>query len=257
MSQAVEIGTVGRSASEASERRRRSVKSVIRPFLPTWLIRWVTDNRAAVRLRAILKGWLHRHQKHDEVYGDDYYEMIDSTTGKSAGIMAQSIVEHLQPETVIDLGCGPGNLLEELEALHVSARGVEFAKAALAFCRERGLDVLSIDFTDPEALAEPLGRFDLAICTEVAIQLPPEAAKNLIHYLCRHADTVLFSSPPCARERLPKSPQTAQYWVGEFAGQNFSLDEELSKLFQIQWREKGTAAWFHREPMVFRRDDTA
>jgi SAM-dependent methyltransferase len=231
-----------------------SAKALVRRVVPAGLIRWFTECRAAVWTRATLKGWLLRNREHSEVYGEDYFRMVDSTTGKSAQIMAESIARHLQPESVVDLGCGTGNLISELRSLGIGTLGAEFAEPALAFCRERKLDVTRLDFTDPKAIAEPLGEFDLAVSTEVAIQLPPEAAKHHIAYLCRHADTVLFSSPPCARDRLPKSPQKAEYWASQFAENGFRLDAEISRVFQTEWQKRGTASWFYREPMVFRRE---
>ena len=59
---------------------------------------------------------------------------------------------------------------------------------------------------------------------------------------------------PGSDDRLPKSPQPAEHWVDEFARNGFQLDAELSGLLRSDWREAGTAPWFHRDPMVFRRE---
>jgi 2-polyprenyl-3-methyl-5-hydroxy-6-metoxy-1,4-benzoquinol methylase len=209
--------------------------------------------RPYVAVRAALKRWSHRGTGHDDVYGKDYFQMVDRTTGLSANIMADSIVRHLQPASVIDFGCGTGNLLECMRARNVKVQGLEFAEAALAFCRRRKLAVKKIDFTDPDAITKPLGSFDLAVSVEVAIQLPSTAARRHIAYLCKHADTVLFSSPPCARDRLPKSARSAEYWIAQFEKQGFHYEEELSQILKKEWIEKGTAPWFHRKPMIFRR----
>ena len=231
----------------------KTVKKTLKRWVPSPVIQWATERRSAVWLSSRIKGWKLRHQSHDEVYGDDYFEMVDSTSGQSARIMATSIVEHLAPSTVVDLGCGTGNLMAELRELGVATKGVEFAEAALAYCRERGLDVVRLDFTDTGDLEETLGNYDLAVSSEVAIQLPPEAAPGYVDYLCRHADTVFFSSPPCARDRLPKSPQTAEHWMKQFSERGFDLDRETSEQLRSEWEQQGTAPWFHRQPMVFRR----
>ena len=230
-----------------------SLKGAVKKFIPRRLLRWLTNNRAVVWMRATAKGWALRKRSHDEVYGADYFKMVDETTGKSAKIMARSLVDQLRPWTAVDLGCGTGNLMAELNALGVATRGVEYAEAALAYCRERGLHVEKADFTADGAFDSTVGEFDLAISTEVVIQLAPDVARNYIEYLCRHSDTVLFSSPPCARDRLPKSPQTSEYWIGVFEENGFELDRELSRDLQKRWQEEGTAPWFHRDPMIFRR----
>ena len=232
-------------------------KKWIRSVLPDPFVGWVKDRRAVVWLQARLKNRKLCEAGHEEVYGEDYFRMVDRTTGQSASIMASSIVEYLHPANVIDMGCGTGNLVEALQSRGVTTRGLEYADSALAYCRQRGLDVTKVDFTDPDAIANPLGKFDLAISTEVAIQLTPTAAKNHIRYLCDNADTVFFSSPPCANDRRPRSPRPARFWIREFATNNFQLDAEVSRIFKSQWEEKGTAPWFYREPMVFRRDATS
>lgn len=232
-------------------------KRWIRPWVPDGFVHWVRNRRVVVWIQTEMKWRRLRQADHNEVYGEDYFQMVDRTTGQSAGIMARSIVEQLRPKDVVDLGCGTGNLLFELRSLEVDTVGAEFADAALTYCRERGLDVREVDFTDEAALAEPLGKFDLAISTEVAIQLPPDVALNYVEYLCRHSDTVLFSSPPCAGDRRPRSPMTAKCWIAEFAKHGFELDAELSETLRTEWKEKGTASWFSRKPMVFRRSQAA
>lgn len=241
------------SARELDLSRSKAIKRRLKQFLPGRLTQSLTESRLLTACRSQWKRWRLRNRGHDDVYGADYFEMIDATTGRSAKIMARSIVERLAPARVVDLGCGTGNLILELSALGVETKGAEYAQAALAYCRERGLDVVPLDLNNRESLAETLGRYDLAISTEVAIQLPPAAAEDLIDYLCRHADTVLFSSPPCARDRLPKSPQTAEFWKSRFASRGFRFDPEVSAEFQTTWEREGTVPWLHRDPMVFRR----
>tara|TARA_R110000850_G_scaffold272385_2_gene407530 strand:- start:513 stop:1274 length:762 start_codon:yes stop_codon:yes gene_type:complete len=248
-----EVNSNTEDADFTNSNRHASIKGRIKRFIPKRLILWLTYSRAIVWLRSYTKGWLLRNQDHNTVYGKDYFEMVDSTTGQSAQIMAGSLVHHLHPKNVVDLGCGTGNLLNQLRELGVKSKGAEYADAAMAYCQERGLDVISLDFTKAEDLARPLGEFDLAVSTEVAIQLAPEAATNHIKFLCEHADTVLFSSPPCARDRRPKSPQTAEHWQEEFANQGFRYDADLSDQLKTEWEEKGTAPWFYRRPMIFRR----
>ena len=224
--------------------------------LSVWLKQRLKSHRLVIMAQSGLKCRKLQSIDHDEIYGPDYYEMVDQTTGKSAKIMAETIVKHLQPETVIDMGCGAGNLIAELRELGVETKGLEFSQWGLKFCQKRELDVTRMDFTDPDLMSKSLGRFDLSISTEVVIQLPLQAAKNHIAYLCQHADTVLFSSPPCANDRRPQSPQTAEYWIQQFFNQGYELDHELSEEFRSRWENEGAAPWFYRRPMIFRKHAT-
>lgn len=51
--------------------------------------------------------------------------------------------------TTIDLGCGPGRLVEALTARGVRALGVDVAAEAVAACRRRGAEVVQADVFGP------------------------------------------------------------------------------------------------------------
>lgn len=232
----------------------------IKAFVPRPLRRWVRRSplaSAAMRVVAPpLKRLLRKGASHDEIYGDDYFAMIDETSRASAEIMADSILKRLQPSSVLDLGCGTGTLLERLRDLGVAVRGLEHASSALRYCRERGLDVLKMDLGDPVGLAETseaLGSYDLAVCFEVAHQIPPELADVCVSFLCQHADRVIFSADSGGSDRLPLNPRPPAYWIGKFSAEGFVFNEELSHGLQEEWKDRGAAPWFHRFPMVFER----
>jgi 2-polyprenyl-3-methyl-5-hydroxy-6-metoxy-1,4-benzoquinol methylase len=218
------------------------------------MIRAAPAVRTTTRLRATLKGWLRRSQRHDDIYDAEYFAMVERTSSASAEIMAASLAEHLAPRSAIDFGCGTGSLISGLRDLGVKVTGTEIARAALEHCRRKELDVVEMDFADPATMTEPIGTFDLAISLEVAHQLDGSAARNLLATMCRHADTILFTAAPCARDRLPRTPREPDYWIACFADHSFKLDEAISETLRAEWEHKGTAPWFHRRPMIFRRE---
>ena len=61
--------------------------------------------------------------------------------------------------------------MDSFRKLGVETLGAEYAKSALAFCKKRGLNVLRFDFTNPSDLEKSLGKFDLALSTEVVISI--------------------------------------------------------------------------------------
>ncbi len=207
-----------------------------------------------------LRNWLCRQRwrgaTHDQVYGEEYFAFVERTTKASAEAVADSIVKDCRPASVLDVGCGTGTLLACLRERGLRVRGVEYAEAALRACRDRRLDVAKVDLA-----AEPapdLGTADLAVSMEVGHQLPPSAADRYIDLLCRVADTVVFSSEtPGGGDQLPLNEQPHRYWIGKFAARGFTFDEALSRRWRADWKARGTAHWFYRNVMVFRRPPRA
>jgi 2-polyprenyl-3-methyl-5-hydroxy-6-metoxy-1,4-benzoquinol methylase len=65
---------------------------------------------------------------------------------------------------LLNLGCDQGYLLVEAAATHWHATGMEFAEAAICFCRQRGLDVIQ-RASAAHALSER--RFEVVTAFEV------------------------------------------------------------------------------------------
>ena len=187
----------------------RAASSTFTPSFSDWL-RENTPYSVAV---SALKSWRHRSTNYHDVYGADYFQELERISWQTAPVIARSIVEHLNPVRVVDLGCGTGNLIDNLRAQGIKSVGADFSDLALAYCEKRCLDVKKIDFTDADAIRGPIGRFDLAISLDVVHQLPKRAALTHVAYLCHHADRVLFTAPQCATDLLPKCVRPAEFWI--------------------------------------------
>ena len=201
-----------------------------------------------------LRNWVSRrrwqHATHDEICDADYFRFVERTTSESADAIADSIFTTYRPGTVADVGCGTGVLLDRLRTRGVVVWGLEYAKAALAVCRARELDVTTFDVTNDDL---PAGlTADLVVSMEVGAQLPESAADRYVDLLCRIAPLVVFSvEAPGGGDRYPKNEQPHSYWVEKYHRRGFAFEEAIS----LEWRKKaGTASWFSRNVMVFRRD---
>jgi O-antigen biosynthesis protein len=137
------------------------------------------------------------------------------------GAIADRIIEQLRPQTVLDAGCAIGFLIEELRARGVDAWGVDVSEWAIdqvppalqPYCR---VSVLTKEFDRD---------YDLIICTEVLEHMPGHEAEAAIANICRHSDTVLFSSSPDDfEEPTHLNVQPSDYWIGLFASQGFFRD---------------------------------
>jgi 2-polyprenyl-3-methyl-5-hydroxy-6-metoxy-1,4-benzoquinol methylase len=74
-----------------------------------------------------------RRADRHELYDAHYYEtIVDPLMRASAGAMASSIQRELAPRSAIDVGCGTGGLMLELQRLGIECVGFDAADAALA-----------------------------------------------------------------------------------------------------------------------------
>lgn len=158
------------------------------------------------------------------------------------------IMERLSPGTVIDVGCGLGTWA--------------------AVFREHGCEVLGLDGdcvpidlldiprdrfreVDLEGEISPPGRFDLAVCLEVAEHLAEDAAPRLIDLLTSASDTILFSAAVPGQggdnhvnERWPA------YWQALFRQRGFGFEDDVRWAF---WDDEDVDWWYRQNMFLVRR----
>jgi len=188
---------------------------------------------------------------HDEIYDEEYFQFVDRTTKQCAEVMADSIIQGFHPSSVVDVGCGTGALLESLRSRGVQVKGLEYAEAALQFCRSRQLDVMKFDI-ETENLPD-LGNADVVISMEVGHQLRESSAERYIDMLYRISSLVLFSSEiPGGGDKLPRNERPHRYWIEKFNRRGYQFDEVRSLQWRKDWKDKGSATWFSRNLMILR-----
>ncbi len=199
-----------------------------------------------------MEGLLSKNLDHNEIYDAKYYHRLDAAVRGSAMIMADSIIEELDPETVIDVGCGAGALLQALGSRGIRGLGLDFSEAALEICRSRGLDVRRFDLINDSS--GELGYFDLVVSTEVAEHLPSEVAGRYVDLLCRLGRAILITAAtPGQGGTSHVNEQCHEYWIGKLDKRTFELAENLSERLRASWQAQGVVPYYHRNVMVFRR----
>ncbi|MGA9722486.1 MAG: methyltransferase domain-containing protein, partial [Candidatus Binatus sp.] len=169
----------------------------------------------------------------------------DRTLG-SARIVVPMVVALTRPSSVLDVGCGRG--------------------AWLSAFREQGIDkILGLDgdYIKPSTLLIPtdrfcptdlsgefqipLGRFDLAVCLEVAEHLPARNARHLVAQLTSAAPQVLFSAaPPGQGGGGHINCQPLSYWRKLFEALGFRMLDPL----RPRLRDNRQVEWWYRQNLV-------
>lgn len=175
-------------------------------------------------------------------YSTDFYDDIRAGARSSAAAVVPVVLELTSAQTVVDVGCGEGWW------------GREFA--------ERGCSVLGIDggevqhnaqieivHADLEARISVGGRFDLAVCLEVAEHLSADRAAGLVADLVGLAPSVLFSAA------VPGQPGTGHincqppsYWSDLFAMHGYGGSGALRSHF---WGSDDVEWWYQQNLLIF------
>lgn len=222
-----------------------TLKRTLRDFLPLSIRK--------SRLFSKLKVFVYKHLEHETIYDSDYYEQVEIRAMRSAEAIATSILSDLRPNTIVDVGCGTGVLLESLRQRGCHIHGLEYSEAALQYCRDRGLNVQKFDlerdtFTDTQV-------FDVAVSMEVAEHLPKESADRYIDLLTRLSSVIVFTAaPPGQRGTDHVNEQPQSYWISKFKIHGFMYDEGLVKHWSENWKDtKVVHPHYFKNLMIFRR----
>ena len=171
-----------------------------------------------------------------EIYNEEYYRQYDVGIGKVdyqhadmlkkflSGV-AERIAEDFKPRTVLDAGCATGHLVAALRDLGIEAYGIDISEYAVSKVREDVRPFCRVGSLTEEFPADLPKRYDLIVSIEVLEHLYAEDGKKAIANLCRHTDTVLFSSTPDDfTERTHVNVQQREYWARLFFEQGFTDD---------------------------------
>jgi SAM-dependent methyltransferase len=170
---------------------------------------------------------------------------------ESARVIVPIIVGLLKPKSVIDFGCGLGAWLKAFQE-----NGVEEVKGLDGPYLDRSK--LLIDNTSFRSvdLCQPVdieGRWDLAICLEVAEHLPPMAGAALVRVLTDSAPLVLFSAAiPGQTGRGHINEQWPVYWRQLFERQGF---RRLDPVRRHIWQDHRVDWWYRQNILLYASEE--
>jgi len=185
-------------------------------------------------------------------YDRQFFEARQDLARQSAERVVAWLVELLAPQSVVDVGCGTAGWLA---AFH--RRGVSNILGLDGDWVPR--DRLEIPANRFQAvdLHRPLrmeGKFDLAMCLEVAEHISPPAGDTLVRSLVQLAPVVLFSAAvPHQGGSGHINEQWVDYWIARFEREGrVAID-----CFRPQFWNDDTVAWWYSQNAIFFVDPQA
>lgn len=185
------------------------------------------------------------------IYSRSYYEQVEQSERHSVTVIATWIDRVLGPRSVVDIGCGPGHLIEALHSSGIQVLGLDYSLAAKESVARKGLPFQTFDLTTPGLV--PGAPWDLVVCCEVAEHLEARHADLFVQLLAGASDTVFLTAAEVGQGGLNHvNEQPNSYWITKFAGSGFSLDEDMTTQARSVFAEHKVVHYLAK-PMLFRR----
>jgi SAM-dependent methyltransferase len=183
-------------------------------------------------------------------YNNAFFDRLEEGTLRSATEIVPIVMDWIEPQSVVDVGCGRGAWLSMFKE-----HGVE---TILGFDGEyidrKQLLIADECFVPADLTAMPsrAESFDLAVCLEVAEHLSWRHAPQLVASLASLAPFVLFSAAVPGQSGVHHvNPQWPLYWVTLFADRGMRcLDVVRPKI----WRNKKVDFFYRQNMFLFASD---
>lgn len=150
-----------------------------------------------------------------DLYGPSFFAGRTGTVMASASVIVPMIVNYLEPESVLDIGCGMGEwVMAFYETGTRVVAGVDIAAPVHPL-------LLRADLSQPFL---EMGNYDVVLCLETAEHLPESAADTLVDHCVRHAPSVVFSAAVPGQEGKGHiNCQPHEYWHEKFAARGYKM----------------------------------
>lgn len=183
----------------------------------------------------------------NEIYNDEFYNKRFAETQDSAAAILSILLQHINIESAVDIGCGVGAWLKTIENMGIhDVQGYDGDWVPLQYLAIEKNKFSTKDLSKPLLISR---KFDLAICLEVAEHLPEEISECFIGELTSIAPFVLFSAAiPGQTGDGHINEQWPEYWVEKFRKNNYSFSDCVRLSL---WDSGKTRWWYAQNTFLF------
>jgi 2-polyprenyl-3-methyl-5-hydroxy-6-metoxy-1,4-benzoquinol methylase len=195
---------------------------------------------------------------HNSIYNDSYYEGVERYALESEKGISDSIMDVFAPSSIIDVGCGTGNVIKALGVKGIKTLGLDFSESSIVICKSKGLNVRQFDLE--AGLPIPKDRSDVALCTEVAEHVPDSCSNYLVNLLTTFSPNIVFTAATPGQGDIEHhdhvNEQQPEYWINKFRDYGFLIQDDLTNRMKFLWEEASVSHFYVKNLMVFSKSKT-
>jgi len=164
--------------------------------------------------------------------------------------LAANLLARLEFDSVLDIGCANGFLLEAFQDAGKRIGGVELSQATVAVLPESVAPFVTIgDFSMAS------GRWDLVCCVEMAEHIEPGRSVDLVDVVSGAASRHVYftAAPPGQPGRGHVNCRAHGEWLGWFAARGWILDCGGTEALRADLGALEQAVWLRCNSLILRR----
>lgn len=184
-------------------------------------------------------------------YSRPWHEHLDESARRSAKVIAPLVADLINPQSVVDVGCGLGAWLSAFQECGVDdILGIDGEHIDPAWLSIPETCFLACDLSNPPAIER---RFDLVVCLEVAEHLPERSSRDFVGFLTGLGPNVLFSAAiPFQGGEHHVNEQWPDYWARQFEERDYVVVDCVRSLV---WQDPAVEWWYSQNIFLFVHKD--
>ncbi|BBM82125.1 class I SAM-dependent methyltransferase [Candidatus Uabimicrobium amorphum] len=189
-----------------------------------------------------------------EIYNVDFFREWGKNNEKyvaSASVIVKLLLQQFRPLSLVDIGCGCGVYSYFFLKNNVEVLSIDGVQPCIE--NSYPIEIQVQDLTTP--FSNERGKFDVALCLEVAEHIPPEFVMTFLHNITQFSDTLLLSAaPPFQGGHHHVNEQPKRYWKQKLQQVGFAYNRKRTGKFVEAFKSiKAPHMWMGEGISVYER----
>lgn len=204
------------------------------------------------KLRELKIKFLKLTRKDLEYFYDERFATNERRRNKKwNSYLCELVMNKYSPKSIVDFGCGTGDILEPFEKIGIEVLGIDGSKANQRHTRIKSESFLLFDLRNRCKLEK---RYDLCFCIEVAEHLEEKYSDILLENLVSSSSVILFTAAVPGQEGVDHcNLKPHKWWIEKFQKIGFELDNgDTSWLRSELTKNPEIPKWFIKNWHIFK-----